>query len=110
MDEFLSRVWDQLLERTAGPFHLRFVIQPVVALSLGIRAGLRDAGEHHPPYLWRIFSNPSERVALLHSGWKDIGRGLAAGVVNGPLFQFVGFRRFHPGQAVIVAFLLAVVP
>lgn len=110
MGDLLSRALDRLLERAVGPFHFRFLIQPLVALWLGIRAGLRDARAGHPPYLWHLFSNPSQRRNLFRSGWKDIGGVAVVGFVMDMIYQLVMFRWFYPRQALVVAFLLAIVP
>ena len=55
MDEALSRAWNQLLSRPTGAFQFRFVLQPLVAVIIAIRAGMKDAREHRP----RIFGGSS---------------------------------------------------
>lgn len=107
---FLSHVWSQLLERTAGPFHFRFVLQPIVATVLAIRAGRHDARTHQPPYLACLFSDASQRRRLLLSGWTDVGRVAVIGVGMDALYQLIRFRWLYLRQALFVAFLLAVVP
>jgi hypothetical protein len=110
MDELLSRVWNQLLERTAGPFHFRFILQPLAASALAIRAGLNDAKTHQAPYLWHMLSVPSERSALIRSGWKDIGKVLTMALVLDGIYQLIMFRWFYPVEALIVAFVLGIFP
>ena len=110
MGDFLGHVWRQLLERAAGPFHLRFVLQPLVAAWAAIRAGRRDAMAHQPPYLAHLFTDASERRRLLLSGWKDVGMVAIVAVVIDTIYQLVLFHSFHLRQALFVAFLLAIVP
>jgi hypothetical protein len=74
MDQFLTRVWEDLLGRTEGPLTLRLLLQPVVSAILAIRAGLKDAREGQPPYFWALAFNPDHRHQLLRQGWKDTGK------------------------------------
>jgi hypothetical protein len=110
LEEILSRALAQLLDRTGGPFHLRFILQPIMAAIFAIRAGLKDAKAHRPAYLWTIFSQPAERRILIEDGWKDIGRVFAVAFVVDAIYQFIVFRWFYPVQSLIVAFALSIVP
>ena len=47
-----------LVGRLHGPMTFRFIMQPLAASFLAVRAGLKDARERRPPFLWS---------ALLHS-------------------------------------------
>jgi hypothetical protein len=53
MDDLLGRAWADL-GRISGPMWVRLLIQPTVAAILGVRAGLRDARQGRPPYLWAV--------------------------------------------------------
>jgi hypothetical protein len=110
MDEIFSRAWNQLLARPTGPFQFRFIMQPLVAVVLGIRAGMKDAKTHHTPYLQRLQNEPSERTALIRSGLKDVGRLFLIAVVLDCIYQVIEIRWIYPLQAVIVGFVLAVIP
>jgi len=110
LDEIFSRALAQILDRTAGPFHLRFILQPTVAALFAVRAGLKDAKAHRPAYLWTIFSQPAERRILIEDGWKDIGRVFVVAFVLDAIYQFIVFRGFYPAQSLIVAFALSIVP
>jgi hypothetical protein len=110
MDELFSRAWEQLLSRAGGPLHLRFVLQPMAALILAIRAGLRDAKAHRPAYLWTLLSEPGERRGLIRDALKDIGRVFAVTIVVDCIYQIIEFHWIYPIQALIVAFALAIIP
>ena len=73
MEEALRRGWENLFGRLDGPMSFRLIIQPAVAIFFAIRAGLRDARNGQPPFLWAVFSNPGHRHELLRQGWKDVG-------------------------------------
>lgn len=108
--EYLSRVWEQLAGRLEGPFVFRFVLQPLVATILAIRAGVADAQDHRAPYLWSVLSDPVERPQLMRDGWKDVTRVFVFGIVMDVLYQLIVFRWVYPLQSLLVASMLAIVP
>jgi hypothetical protein len=110
LTDLLSRTIEQLLGRSSGPLHFRFVMQPVVATIIAVRAGLRDAREGQPPFLWTVLSNAAERKRLIQSGWKDIGRMFTIAFLMDSAYQLFFLRGFYPVQALIVAIAVAVVP
>jgi hypothetical protein len=65
MNDIFSRIWENLNARLTGPMNLRFIIQPTVATILAIRAGLRDAHQNRPAFLWAVLWNPAHRRELL---------------------------------------------
>jgi hypothetical protein len=110
MDEFFLRSFCQLLDRSSGPLHFRLILQPMVATIIAIRAGLRDARAHQPPFLWTVLSEPTQRRVLIHRGWKDVSIVFVVAFVLDSIYQVLLFRWLHPLQALIVAFVLAIVP
>ena len=62
--DMLSRGAAQLLGRAGGPLHFRLVMMPTVVTILAVRAGLRDAREGQPAFLWAPSHEP-DRAALL---------------------------------------------
>jgi hypothetical protein len=110
VDEILPRIWDQLVGRLSGPMSVRFVIQPAVAVTLAIRAGVRDARDGRPPYLRTLIVDSSRRRTMLLSGWVDIKRLFVLAAGFDILYQIEVLRFFHPLQALTVACSLAVMP
>ena len=110
MDEIFARVWEQLVGRVSGPMSFRFVLQPCVALTLAIRAGLSDARKGRPPYLWKVLTDAEQRRSLLLSGWKDAGNVFIFAVILDTVYQLYMFRWFYPLQTVLVATVLALLP
>ena len=111
MDEIFTRVWQDLVARTTGPMWFRLILQPLVAVVFGVRAGLRNArsspsGSHHPPKSL----DPAYRRAMFRQGLHDVGIMLGAGVALDAIFQLIALRAIYPGEAVLVAFLLVAVP
>jgi hypothetical protein len=108
--EQLSQGVDQLLGRASGPLHFRLFMMPTVVTILAIRAGLRDARNGQPPFLWTILTDPVERARLFRSAVKDIGRVFIVAIVMDTTYQLAFLREFHLVQLLIVAVACAIVP
>ena len=108
--EILIRGVEQLLGRASGPLHFRLVVMPTVVTILAIRAGLRDAREGQPSFLWGIITDPAQRRRRLLAGWKDIARIFVVAIVLDTVYQLMVLRTFYVVQALIVAVACAIVP
>lgn len=108
--EMLNRGVEQLLGRAGGPLHFRLFVMPLVVTTLAIRAGLKDAKENQPAFLWAILTNPVERARLVRSAVKDIGRVFIVAVVLDTTYQLMVLRAFYPVQLLIIAVACAIVP
>src|SRR5512137_1040446 len=108
--EMLSRGVEQLLGRAGGPLHFRLLVMPTVVTVLAVRAGLRDAREGHPAFLWAAITNGSERPRLMRSALKDIGRIFIVALVLDTTYQVIALRWIYPVQLAIVAVGCAIVP
>jgi hypothetical protein len=110
MDHLFARVGEQLVARVTGPMKFRLVLQPAMAIFFAVRGGLKDAREGTPPYFWGLFTDRGEREAMLKNGWKSVGKVFILAVVLDAIYQFIVLRWFYPGEAVIVAVILAILP
>ncbi len=110
MDERLKQLWPDLIGRLHGPLVFRFVLQPLSAAIIACRAGLRDARSGRPAYGWTVLSNPVERRDLLREGWRELSNVFLIAVAIDLIYEFVVFREIYPGQSLIVAAVLALLP
>jgi hypothetical protein len=110
MDHMWERVGTQLIARVSGPMKFRLVLQPCMAAFFAIRSGLADAKAGRPPYFWSILSDPHEREGLLKDGWKSVGKVFILAVVLDVVYQIIELHFVYPGEALIVAFILAIAP
>jgi hypothetical protein len=106
----LQQAVEELLGRASGPFHLRLLLQPTMASLLAIRAGLRDARQGAPPFLWTLVTDPAERKRLIQSAWRDIGKIFMIAIALDVVYQIVALHSFRWLQTLIVAIVLAVLP
>jgi hypothetical protein len=108
--ENFQRMWNDLTNRPSGPMAFRFILQPSMAVFAAVRDGLRDARAGRSPYLWTILRDPSQRVTRLREGLEATARIILLGLVMDVIYQAVVFNMFYPGEALIIALLLAFVP
>jgi len=111
ISETVSRAAEQLLGRASGPMHLRLLIQPLMATLLATRAGLKDAREGNPAFLWALLSNPgAERKELAKSGWKDISKAFLLALAMDTVYQLIALRTFYVVQTLLVATGVCLIP
>ncbi len=101
---------EDIPKRLAGPGRFRFVLQPLVAIVLGIRSGRSDARAGHPAYLYGLCFNPSLRHELLKSGFATVANLLLMGVLVDSVCQWLILGTSYPGAALVVGPLLIVTP
>ncbi len=105
-----DRVGTQLIARVSGPMKFRLVLQPCMAAFFAIRSGLADAKTGKSPYFWTMVSDPKERVELLKDGWKSVGKVFILAIVLDVIYQIIELHFVYVGEAIIVAFILAILP
>ena len=109
--EFFTQVGDMLIGREHGPLHLRFVFQPLVAVVIATRVGIRDAREGLPDFLFlAAIMDKARRAELLREVWRNVGKVLIVAFTLDVIYELIVWRRVYPIQAVLVAVVLAVVP
>ena len=110
MDDIWMRIVDNLSDRVTGPMKFRLVLQPVMASIFAIMSGLKDARAGNPPYFWALLTEPAHRADMLKDGWKSVGKVYVLAIVLDVVYQIIVQRFVYPGEALIVAFILAIVP
>ena len=110
MGELLTRVGENLLGRVHGPLTFRLILQPLTAAIIATRAGIKDARTRRPAYGWAVLANPVSRRELLRDGWKEIARVFFFALLVDFVYELIKFRRIYPGESLIVASLLALLP
>jgi hypothetical protein len=110
MEDTLSRFFGNLVDRVSGPMHFRLVLQPLMAIIFAIRDGRRDGREGRAAYFWALFTDPGHRRDMLRSGWKSVGKVFVIAIILDAVYQYIELKWFYPGEAVVVALILAIVP
>ena len=110
VEDIFARAWDNLLGRLGGPLSFRFLIQPAVAALVGIVAGVRDAQAGRPAYFYAIFTDAVRRSDRLRECWGAVWRVFVVAAMLDIVYEIIVFKTIYPGETLIVAFSLAVVP
>jgi hypothetical protein len=110
MDDIWMRIVENMGDRVSGPLKFRLVLQPLMAVILATLSGLKDARTGKPPYFWSLFTDPASRADMIKDGWKSISRLFILAIVLDVAYQIIVQRFVYPGEALIVAFILAILP
>jgi hypothetical protein len=110
MDEMWMRFVENLTDRVSGPMKFRLLLQPIMASIFAIASGLKDAKAGKPPYFWGLLTDPAHRRDMVEDGWKSVGKVFVLALILDVVYQIIVQRFVYPGEAIVVAFVLAIVP
>jgi hypothetical protein len=110
MENFVTRTIEELMGRAGGPFHLRLILQPLMAAFIAWRAGARDAREGRTPFGWTVAGGSVKRSALVREAWANVGKLFLVAVILDVAYSLIDLHRIVPLQTLIVAITLALVP
>jgi hypothetical protein len=102
--------FEDMLARFSGAGRFRFVLQPIAALLIGMRDGVRDSRVGCPPFLSALVSERGRRADLLRSAFASIRDLVAIAIILDVISQFLIFRRIHPGAALVLGPILITLP
>jgi hypothetical protein len=107
---FSYQFLEDLPKRLKGPGRLRFILQPAVAISFGIRAGISDARSRRQPFVFGVVFDSQRRRALLKEAFERLSVLIAVSILLDALSQFLILHRVFPGPALIVGPVLIAMP
>ncbi|WP_431273043.1 hypothetical protein ACQ858_12395 [Variovorax ureilyticus] len=107
---FSHQFLEELPQRFTGPGRMRFILQPAVAVFLGIRGGRLDAQMGRSPYLYALLTGADDRRALLRSGLAAVRDLVSMSIVFDVVAQFLIYGRVYPGAAVVLGPVLICLP
>jgi hypothetical protein len=110
MEDILARVFENMADRVTGTMKFRLVLQPLMAIIFAIKDGIRDARSGKPAYFWALFTDPGHRRDMMQSGWKSVGKVFVIAFILDGVYQYIELSWFYPGEALLVAIILAILP
>jgi hypothetical protein len=93
-----------------GRFQLRLILQPLAAILLGLRFGLRDAKAGKLPFFQALAERKGNRGALLKEAARDAIIPLAVALLLDSILQHMINGRIRPLASVVVGGLLVFLP
>jgi len=110
MEDLFLRFTGNIFNRLDGPLHLRFILQPLMAVIFAIIDGRKDALHRKTAYLLTVVTVPEQRKELLKEGWKSFGKIFIIAVILDMVYQLKVHHTIYPGETLLVAFILAILP
>jgi hypothetical protein len=110
MDDIWNRFIGNLFGRLDGPLHFRFFVQPTMAIIFAVIDGIKDAKLGRPAYFWAMVKNRDQRKELLRVGWKRVAKIFILAVILDVIYQIKVYHWFYPGETLVVAIFLAIIP
>lgn len=101
---------NEIVARITGPLGFRFIIQPLVAILLGILDGYKDKKSGSPPYVMAFITYPEKRLPLLRSAVVSAIKPIIIGIITDAIAQYLIFKTIHPMQAVFVGTVIIAIP
>jgi hypothetical protein len=105
-----QQFFDDMLARLSGTGRLRFILQPVAALLVGMRDGIKDSRAGHPPFLLALVFHRARKADLLQSAFTSVRDLVAIAIILDVISQFFIFQEIHPGAALVLGPVLIAVP
>jgi len=99
-----------LPKRLFGPGRFRFLVQPVVAMALGVAAGRADTRAGRAPYLYALLLGSGDRGGLARSALADVANLLLVGILLDSVCQWLVLGASYLGAALLVGPVLIAVP
>ena len=107
---FSREFFADLPRRLTGPGRFRFLLQPTLAITLGIGAGRADARSGRPPYLYALLRGSQGRRELLLEAYRAIAHLVLMGVLVDSVCQWLILGASYPGAAIVVGPVLIAFP
>ncbi|MGM5033419.1 hypothetical protein [Tardiphaga sp. 803_E3_N1_3] len=108
--EIHQRFWTDIFDRIHGPMTFRFYLQPVMAAIAALPDGIKDTRSGHKSFFWSALWDSGAPKGRLREGLMSTARVVLLGLSMDVIYQFKVLDRFYPGEALMMAILLAVIP
>lgn len=107
---FSSEFLADIPARFSGPGKMRFILQPAIAIILGLRGGIGDYRAGRAPYLHGLLFGTADRRVLIREGLRAVRSLVAMGIVADAISQWLIYGIMHPGAALVIGPVLICVP
>ena len=105
-----AEVGNELSQRLNGPFSLRLLLQPSMALLFAIRDGRKDAASNATPYLQALRGQKKRTQGYARVGMGFTQQGTGDGRLLDCAFQYATGGSIRIFEALLMACILCAVP
>jgi len=103
-------MFEYLEKAISWPGAIRFIVQPIIAILLGIRDGLKDAKSGKLPFIYLLIYEPKKRLTTMKEGLKHIITALLIATVLDSIVQYSIYGLWRLQWAIVVGILLIALP
>jgi hypothetical protein len=105
----IKDAFNEFVARLSGPMSMRFILQPLIAIILGIRDGIKDAKLGNQPFILDLVFNPQNRKRDIKSAFKSLLTPIIIGTLLDAIVQYLMFKYIRPLAALLVgAFVMGI--
>ena len=102
--------WQTIVETAQGRGQFRLIIQPLMAILIGVRLGIVDARSEEMPFLKRLILSRGHRRELATAAAKSVLIPFVLAVVIDAFLQFITHDRVRPLAALVMGAVLIWLP
>jgi hypothetical protein len=107
----MTTLWEGIAETLSGRGQMRLILQPTMAIIIGVRMGISDAKLGYVPFVTRLASvKRIERRSLLKASFREILIPFCIAIVLDGVLQYLARGYVRPLAAVIVGLILIFAP
>ena len=102
--------WEGIMDVARGRGQLRLLLQPLIAIILGVRLGIADAKEGKDPFLLRLLVTEQNRARLAKEAVSDVLVPFIVAIVIDGILQYYALGYVRPLAAIVVGAVLIWLP
>ena len=104
------RILDDFGNRTEGPLHFRFILQPIMAGLAAAKDGYQDAATGQRAFGLTVLTDPEKRRGRLREALVSTSTVILVALAMDAIYQVLVDQTFRPFESVLVALLLGFLP
>lgn len=93
-----------------GKFQIRLILQPLLAMLLGVRFGIKDAKAGREPFFMSLAHGKGQRGEIVGQAARDAVVPLVVALLIDSILQYMINGRVRPFASVVVGGLLVFLP
>jgi hypothetical protein len=105
----MDSLWQGIAETLTGRGQMRLVLQPTMAIIIGLRMGITDAKLGEPPFIWRL-ATAHDRRQVARDAFRKVLIPFCIAIALDGVLQYLTRGYVRPLAAVIVGLMLIFVP
>ena len=102
--------WEGIVDVASGRGQFRLILQPLIAVIVGVKFGMADAKSGKDPFLWRLAVTSKDRMKLVKQALKSVIIPFTIAIVVDGILQYLLLGYVRPLAAVVMGAVLVFVP